>query len=54
MKQRKKQKYNFWRWLILTIARIKRLYFLAWGIVILFIVAFFRADITALLGKVSQ
>ena len=54
MKQRKKQKYNFWRWLILTIARIKRLYFLAWGIVILLIVAFFRTDITAFLSKVNQ
>ncbi len=54
MKKNKKQKYNFWRWLILTIARIKRLYFLAWGIVILLIVAFFRADITAFLGSINK
>ncbi len=52
--KRKKQKCkcNFWRWLILTIARIKRLYFLVWGIVILLITACLKTDIVSVLGKI--
>ena len=52
MKKTNKQPYHFWQWLILSIARIKRLYFLAWGIVILLIIALYKTDIGAFLGKV--
>ncbi len=52
-KQEIKQPYRFWRWLILSVARIKRLYFLAWGIIGLLIALCFKSDILALLHKVG-
>ena len=47
----KKKHYQFWRWLILTIARTKKLYALAWGIVILLITACLKTDFVRLLGS---
>lgn len=35
MKNLKKHEYRFWRWLILSIVQIPRLYVLVWGIVLL-------------------
>lgn len=52
-KQEIKQPYRFLRWLILSVARIKRLYFLAWGIIVLLIALCFKSDIFALLHKVG-
>lgn len=47
----KKKNYQFWRWLILSIVRIKKLYALAWGIVILLIIAGLKTDIIRILGS---
>ncbi|MBQ9271107.1 MAG: hypothetical protein IJ218_02430 [Alphaproteobacteria bacterium] len=40
----KKKNYQFWRWLILTIARTKKLYALAWGIILLLLVACLKTE----------
>lgn len=47
----KKKHYQFWRWLILTIVRIKKLYALAWGVVILLIIACLKTDVVRLFGS---
>lgn len=41
---KKKKHYQFWRWLILSIVNIKKLYALAWGIIFLLIIAFLKTD----------
>lgn len=51
-KQEIKHPYRFWRWLILSVARIKRLYFLAWGIIVLLIALCLKSDILTLWHKV--
>lgn len=48
----KKSKYHFWQWLILQIVRVPKLYVLAWGIVILLIVACLKTDIAVLLNGI--
>ncbi|MEE6207855.1 MAG: hypothetical protein VZR95_07375 [Alphaproteobacteria bacterium] len=48
----KKSKYHFWQWLILQIVRVPKLYVLAWGIVILLIIAFLKADLSLLLSGI--
>ncbi|MBO6281511.1 MAG: hypothetical protein J6N49_03150 [Alphaproteobacteria bacterium] len=48
----KKSKYHFWRWLILQIVRVPKLYMLAWGVVILLIIACLKADLIALLSGI--
>lgn len=49
-KLKPKQKYWFWRWIILSVVRFDKLYFLAWGILILGMIACFKADLTGLIG----
>ena len=49
-----KQKYWFWRWIILSIIRFNKLYFLAWGILILSMLFCFKDDIAALFGAILQ
>ena len=48
MKQAK-QKYWFWRWIILSVIRFNKLYFLVWGILILSMLLCFKTDIISLL-----
>ncbi len=47
----KQKRYQFWRWLILSIVRIKKLYTLTWGIVILLIIVCLKTDLVRLLGS---
>ncbi len=47
----KQKRYQFWRWLILSIVRIKKLYALTWGIVILLIIVCLKTDLVHLLGS---
>ena len=47
----KKKNYQFWRWLILTVARTKKLYALAWGVVILLIIACLKTDLARFFGS---
>ena len=51
MIKRTKQKYWFWRWIILSIIRFNKLYFLVWGILVLSMLACFKTDITSLIGE---
>ncbi|MBR3675989.1 MAG: hypothetical protein IKN71_02525 [Alphaproteobacteria bacterium] len=47
----KKKNYRFWRWLILTIVRVDKLYALTWGIVILLVLACIKSDLASLLAR---
>ena len=47
----RKKQYQFWRWLILSVVRIKKLYALVWGIIILLIVLGLKTDLVHLLGS---
>ncbi|MBQ7632879.1 MAG: hypothetical protein IJS88_02035 [Alphaproteobacteria bacterium] len=47
-----KRHYQFWCWLILTIVRIRKLYALTWGIVILLIIACLKTDLMRILGGI--
>jgi len=46
-----KKNYRFWRWLILTIVRVDKLYALTWGIVILLVLACLKCDLASLLTR---
>ena len=48
----KNKNYQFWRWLILSIVRIKKLYALTWGIILLLVVVCFKADFANLLRSI--
>ena len=47
----KKKNYQFWRWLILSVVRIKKLYALTWGIIVLLIVVCLKTDLARLIGS---
>lgn len=49
MKNSKKHEYSFWRWLILSIVRIPKLYILVWGIMFLAALAVIKIDLPQLL-----
>ena len=49
-----KQKYWFWRWIILSVIRFQKLYFLVWGILILGTIICFKTEIISLLQEVLQ
>ncbi len=49
-----KQKYWFWRWIILSVIRFQKLYFLVWGILILGAIVCFKTEIISLLKEVIQ
>ena len=44
-KSKEKEHYRFWKWLILNIVNIPRLYVLAWGIILLLLTIFWQTDI---------
>lgn len=48
----KKSGYHFWRWLIVQIVRVPKLYVLAWGIVILLFIACVKTDIAVMLSGI--
>ena len=54
MSEKAKHKYWFWRWIILSIIRFNKLYFLVWGILILGMIACFKNDISSLFGVFLQ
>ena len=45
---KRRMRYHFWQWLILQIVRVPKLYVLAWGIVILLLIAFLKTDLAVL------
>ena len=49
-----KHKYWFWRWIILSVIRFDKLYFLVWGMLILSMLFCFKADISALVGAIFK
>ncbi len=50
MKDKSKHKYWFWRWIILSIIRFDKLYFLVWGILFLSMLVCFKTDISNLIA----
>lgn len=54
MVKKAKQKYWFWRWIILSIIRFNKLYFLVWGILVLSMLACFKTDIISLIGDILR
>jgi len=54
MNKQAKHKYWFWRWIILSIVRFDKLYFLVWGILILGMVICFKNDISGLIGVIFR
>lgn len=52
MGKNKKSDYHFWRWLIMQIVRVPKLYVLAWGIVILLIIACLKTELAVLLSGI--
>ena len=52
MGKSKKTGYHFWQWLIMQIVRIPKLYVLAWGIVILLIIACLKTELAVLLSGI--
>lgn len=49
-----KQKYWFWRWIILSVIRFDKLYFLVWGVLILSMLFCFKADLITLIGAIFR
>ncbi|MBP5215828.1 MAG: hypothetical protein J6039_04645 [Alphaproteobacteria bacterium] len=49
----KKKQYRFWRWLILSIVRIPKLYVLVWGILVVLALLGFKNDIWSLVRLLS-
>lgn len=47
----KKKNYRFWRWLILMIVRVDKLYALAWGIVVLLVLICLKNDLVTLVVR---
>ena len=54
MVKKAKQKYWFWRWIILCIVRFDKLYFLVWGIIVLGMLACLKTDVTSLIGELLK
>ena len=52
MGKNKKSDYHFWQWLIMQIVRVPKLYVLAWGIVILLIIACLKTELAVLLSGI--
>ena len=52
MKQKNRCHCHFWRWLILSVVRIPKLYVLAWGILILLLTTVLRTDMAKILASV--
>lgn len=50
MNKKSKHKYWFWRWIILSIIRFDKLYFLVWGILVLSTIVCFKSNIADLIG----
>ena len=51
MGKKNNSSYHFWRWLIMQIVNIPRLYVLVWGLVILLLAICLKADMAALIGR---
>lgn len=52
MGKNKQSRYHFWQWLIMQVVRIPKLYVLAWGIVILLIIACLKTELAVLLSEI--
>lgn len=50
MNKKDRHQYRFWRWLIMSIVRIPKLYVLAWAFIGLCALAVFKCDFTAIVS----
>mgnify|MGYP007069850745 CR=1 FL=1 len=51
---KQKQKYWFWRWIILSVIRFDKLYFLVWGVLVLSMLFCFKADLITVIGALFK
>lgn len=49
--KQKKQKYQFWRWLILSVVHIRRLYWLVWGALIVLLLIGLKVNIATIVAS---
>lgn len=54
MKRKNKQHYRFWRWLIMSVIKIPKLYVLVWGLLGVCALAVAKTDIVSLICGLSQ
>ncbi|MBR1600789.1 MAG: hypothetical protein IJ677_04350 [Alphaproteobacteria bacterium] len=54
MNKDRKHQYHFWRWLILSVVKIPRLYVLVWGFIGLCALAVLKSDIITLIIGLLQ
>jgi cytochrome c oxidase subunit IV len=51
MAKKSGHRYWFWRWIIMSIVRFNKLYFLVWGVLFLLTVISLKTDILNLIGE---
>lgn len=49
-----RQRYWFWRWMILSIIRFQKLYFLVWGILFLMAIICFKVELMTLFERLIK
>ncbi len=54
MNKKDRHQYRFWRWLILSVVRIPRLYVLVWGFIGLCALAVLKGDVMPLIAGLLQ
>jgi len=54
MTKNDRHQYRFWRWLILSVVSIPKLYVLAWGIIFLCALAVLKGDVIGLIDELLQ
>ena len=54
MTNKDRHPYRFWRWLIISMVRIPKLYILVWGLLGLCALAVLKCDVITLIGGLLQ
>ena len=54
MTKQGRHQYRFWRWLIISVVRIRKLYILVWGLLGLCALAVLKFDVIALICGLLQ
>jgi len=54
MAKKDRHQYRFWRWLILSVVNIRKLYVLVWGMIALCALAVLKGDVITLICGLLQ
>ena len=54
MTNKDRHQYRFWRWLIISMVRIPKLYILVWGLLGVCALAVLKCDVITLIGGLLQ